>query len=99
MVQFAPTESIQMAKKLQEAKKLSEQRAEDPLGFDMSVTSLQAKQKEFKFNDGWGTVMLPGGDPYSLDDFSQDMGKMWGSIVPEDPKTLTRSSAIVGLDS
>ena len=99
MVQFAPTESINMAKKLQEAKKLSEQRAEDPLGFDMSVTSFQAKQKEFKFNDGWGTVMLPGGDPYSLDDFSQDMGKMWGSIVPEDPKTLTRSSAIVGLDS
>ena len=99
MVQFAPTESILMSKKLQEAKKLSEQRATDPLGFDMSVTSFKAKQNEFKFNDGWGTVMLPGGDPYSLDDFSQDMGKMWGSIVPEDPKTLTRSSAIVGLDS
>jgi len=99
MVQFAPTESIQMAKKLQEAKKLSEQRAADPLGFDMSVTSFKAKQNEFKFNDGWGTVMLPGGDPYTLDDFGQDMGKMWGSIVPEDPKTLTRSSAIVGLDA
>ena len=99
MVQFAPTESVLMSRRLQEAKKLSEQRAEDPLGFDMSVTSFKAKQNEFKFNDGWGTVMLPGGDPYSLDDFGKDMGKMWGSIVPEDPKTLTRSSAIVGLDS
>jgi len=99
MVQYVPTEAVMMAKKLQQAKELATQQKADPIGFDAAVQSYKAKQKDFKFNDGWGTVMLPGGTPYTLDDFGNDMGKMWGSLVPEDPKTMTRLGAITAIDS
>ena len=45
MVQYVPTEAIMMAKKLQQAKELSQQQKADPLGFDAAVQSYKAKQK------------------------------------------------------
>ena len=98
MIQFTPTEAVLAAKKLQEAKALAKQQQADPIGFDSAVGAYKAKKGDLKFNDSLSTL-LPGGDPYTLSDFGDDIGLGFRSLLPEDPRQLTRNTAIVALDS
>jgi len=98
MAQFNPPDAILNARKLQKAGELAEQRRIDPIGFDAAVGVYKGGKQEYRFNDSMGTL-LPGFDPYTLGDFANDMGKTARKLMPEDPRQLTRISAIIGADT
>ena len=98
MAQFNPPDAILNARKLQKAGELAEQRRIDPIGFDSAIGVYKGGKQEYRFNDSLGTL-LPGFDPYTLSDFGNDMGKTARKLLPEDPRQLTRISAIIGADT